>query len=346
MGICYSSKNVYVVRFFDCEEKNQLLDTVEDIGICIPEKYRLGDFSWPGDTCTFAVDVHRRRMEYLAQPLVCAAMASCGVRFYSVTEFCRLAGLGFPKNTRCPIFHVPHDGEKIPDELMRSVCISREAFLTYHEKMRDTAVWRMIPAAYHTASQTETFSVSRLLCDVERFIGPEEIMERYGMGFCYERAFDGTVIKTVTDELKEKTRVYYDRHHARMDRLCDIHKRVMLFDMHSYSDEIVPPSFLRGGEPTPDVCIGTNTRYTPEGLTELAERRFREAGYSVRRDYPYSGCYVPNTVSSGAADCDLISLMLEFNKRIYLSHDGNPIRGETSRIRGVIEKIAADCVEM
>ena len=147
-------------------------------------------------------------------------------------------------------------------------------------------------------------------------------------------------------EDKAKTRVYYDRHHALMDRLCDIHKRIVLFDMHSYSDEIVPPSFLRGGEPTPDVCIGTDARYTPERLAALAERRFREAGYSVRRDYPYSGCYVPNTVLSGAADCDLLSLMLEFNKRIYLSHEGKQIRGVTAGIQSVLAKIAVDCIGM
>ena len=138
MGICYSSKSVYVVRFFDCTEKNQLLNTVETFGIGVPEKYRQGDYSLPGDTCTFAVDLRHRRIEYLAQPFICAAMASSGVRFYSVREFCRLAERGFPRNTRTPVFHVPHDGSEFPPELMASICVPQAQFLRYHEKMRDT----------------------------------------------------------------------------------------------------------------------------------------------------------------------------------------------------------------
>ena len=345
MGICFQDEGVFAVRYTSGTELRMLLKTAEDLGLPVCESY-YNKRPLSRDTNVFAIDLKQRLFEYLGEPHICAAMASSGVRFWSVEEFCRLAELGFPHKTRTPVFHVPHDGAEFPPELMASICVPQVQFLRYHEKMRDIRIHAMIPRAYRTASQSVRFPVSRLLCDVERFIGPEEIMEQFGMGFCYERAFDGTVIKTVTDELKEKTRVYYDRHHALMDRLCDIHKRIVLFDMHSYSDEIVPPSFLRGGEPTPDVCIGTDARYTPERLAALAERRFREAGYSVRRDYPYSGCYVPNTVLSGAADCDLLSLMLEFNKRIYLSHEGKPIRGVTAGIQSVLAKIAVDCIGM
>ena len=134
MEICFRSKVVYAVRFFARAEKNQLLDTVGTLGICVPEKYRQDAFSWPGDTCAFAVDLPHKRIEYLGQPFICAAMASSGVRFYSVPEFCRLAELGFPRKTRTPVFHVPHDGTEFPPELMASVRVPRAQFLFYHEK--------------------------------------------------------------------------------------------------------------------------------------------------------------------------------------------------------------------
>ncbi len=344
MGICYSSKSVYVVRFFDSSEKNQLLDTVESFGICIPEKYRQSDCSRPGDTCTFAVDLRHRRMEYLAQPFICAAMASSGVRFYSVPEFCRLAELGFPRKTRTPIFHVPHDGTEFPPELMASVCVPQARFLQYHEKMRDTGVHDMIPRTYWTVSQSVRFPISRLLCDVERFIGPEEIMERYGMGFCYERAFDGTVIKTVDDELRAKTFPYYQKHHERVDQLCRAQKRVLLLDMHSFSEEIVPRDMLREGEDTPDVCIGTDADHTPERLAAAAEKVFRELGFRTARNYPYDGCYVPSAAKTDEVSC--IALMLEFNKRIYCDKNNNLIPGVTKEIRKAVEYLIADCVKL
>lgn len=93
----------------------------------------------------------------------------------------------FRKNreARFPVFHVPHDGQLFPPELMGSVCISEETFLRYHEKMRDTDIPLAIPEAYRGGDMREVFRISRLLCDPERFIGSGEVMEKYGMGFCY-----------------------------------------------------------------------------------------------------------------------------------------------------------------
>lgn len=116
---------------------------------------------------------------------------------------------------RFPLFHVPHDGTSFPEELMESVCIPKEQFLSYHEWMRDTGVLEMVPTAWRNSGNTLYFPVSRLLCDVERFPGPEEPMERLGMGFCYERAYDGTRIKTVSAELRRETLVWYHGHHEK-----------------------------------------------------------------------------------------------------------------------------------
>ncbi|MCQ2449632.1 MAG: N-formylglutamate amidohydrolase, partial [Clostridia bacterium] len=82
------------------------------------------------------------------------------------------------------IFHVPHDGTQFPKELMQSVCIAPDRFLAYHKKMRDTAARLFAPPEL---GEVISFDVSRLLCDVERFTDGTEPMERFGMGFCYER---------------------------------------------------------------------------------------------------------------------------------------------------------------
>ncbi len=345
MEICFQKNDVFAVRFFNDADKERLLDTVEALGIPVRDSFRRkGELVWPRATCTFAVDLSQRRFEYLAEPFVCAAMASSGVRFCSVPEFCRLAELGFPAHTYCPVFHVPHDGSTFPPELMSSVCIPEDEFLSYHETMCDTGMWEAVPLEYRVPFQSVYFAVSRLLCDVERFIGPEEVMERYGMGFCYERAYDGVKIKNVTDELKEKTLPYYRKHHKQLDDVCRKHERILLFDLHSYSDELVPQEQLRAGVETPDVCIGTHSRFTPAALVETVENRLDEAGLSFALNYPYSGCLIPNTVLSGEEGYDFIGVMLEFHKRTYCDENRKPIREKLSRHRELIRQIAADCV--
>ena len=82
------------------------------------------------------------------------------------------------KNERHVVFHVPHDGGLFPKELVFSVCVPPEEFLNCHRMMRDTGVSAMVPEVYRDGQSLIRFPVSRLLCDVERFIGPEEVMEQ------------------------------------------------------------------------------------------------------------------------------------------------------------------------
>ena len=244
---------------------------------------------------------------------------------------------------RFPVFHVPHDGGEFPEELMRSVCIPEEQFLRYHGQMRDADIRLAVPDACRGGDMSCVFPVSRLLCDVERFIGPDEVMEQYGMGFCYEKAFDGTVIKHVTEELKQKTLRYYLRHHARMDAIVSRHPRVLLFDLHSYSDGIVPRAFLRDGSPAPDLCIGADARFTPPELIRIVRRRFAEAGFSAAVNEPYAGCFIPNAVLSGESACDLAAVMLEIHKRTYCTAEGRPIPEKLQAIAGTVRRIMTDC---
>ncbi len=160
------------------------------------------------------------------------------------------------------------------------------------------------------------------------------------MGFCYERAFDGKKIKIVTEELKEKTLRYYRSHHERMDRICREHKRVLLVDLHSYSDDIVPGDFLRNGGETPDVCIGTDTHFTPPRLAQIAQEHFQKAGFTTVLNYPYSGCYVPNAALTGEIDC--ASIMLEFNKRIYMGNTEKKYSPMIGKISSIIREIVAE----
>ena len=243
---------------------------------------------------------------------------------------------------RYVFFHVPHDGNAFPDELMTSVCISRDEFMYYHNQMRDIDARYMIPDEY--AAQSECFEVSRLLCDVERFIGSQEIMERYGMGFCYEKVYNQKTIKHTDESLKLATRKYYNAHHRKLCDMCNEHSRVLFFDMHSYADELIQPHAIM--KSTPDLCIGTDADFTPPMLTEIVRKRFSEIGFSIAENAPYEGLYVPENVLYQQSNCDFVGVMLEFNKRCYCENSGHSISNRLDLIKAALCRVISDCKAM
>ena len=333
------------VRFSTPEERKEIIRILEEQqGFTVRENIKqLKDFP-PRDNRTFDLNLKTKECEYGVQPFIGAAMLSSGIRFYSAQEFFRIAELGFRVVPRFPVFHVPHNGRDFPPELMESVCVPEDVFFRYHGIMQDTDISLAVPEAYRGGDMCIVFPVSRLLCDVERFTGPEEVMERYGMGFCYERAYDGTVIKRVTEDVKIKTLEYYRKHHERMNYVCGRHPGILLVDLHSYSDEIIPGR--RQDMRMPDLCIGTDPVYTPPELAGIVRKRFSEAGFSISVNDPYSGCFVPGAVLSGKSRCDCISIMLEFHKRTYCDENGNSVPRKLDEIRKILLQVIADCADL
>lgn len=335
------------VRYETPEERREILRILEEQrGFRIDEKQKQVTKIHPMSTRTFDIDLKLKTIEYGIQPFIGAAMMSSGVRFYSAREFFRIAELGFRVVPRFPVFHVPHAGCRFPSELLPSVCVPEEQFRRYHEQMCDTEAGLLVPEAYRGGDMYERFPVSRLLCDVERFIGPEEEMEQYGMGFCYEKAYDGTEIKIVTDKVKAQTRKYYDEHHARMNGICERHPRILLFDIHSFSEEAMPAPVRRRADRLPDVCIGTDPEYTPRELSLRIRRRVNELNLAGMENIPYSGTFVPQSVLDGSSSCDLVSVMLEFNQKLYCDGNGKPVEAKMEQIRQLVQRILVDCVDL
>ena len=245
---------------------------------------------------------------------------------------------------RFPLFHVPHDGRLIKCRL-GMFCIPAEKVWFYHEKMRDKNVAELIPPEHRRWCSTVEFPISRLQCDTERFKGPEEIMNKYGMGYSYSKAYDGTVINEYPGSRYEILR-NYDRYHWLINSLVSEHPRVLLIDLHSYHDEIIPADFLVPGRKTPDLCIGTDLRFTPPEVLWIVQKRFREAGLTTDINYPYSGCYIPERVAEGKCHHDFIGVMLEFHRRAYLDEQENVDQEKRERIRETIRRVIEDCEEI
>ncbi|MCR4607813.1 MAG: N-formylglutamate amidohydrolase, partial [Oscillospiraceae bacterium] len=207
-----------------------------------------------------------------------------------------------------------------------------------HEKMKDDGVMSVISRSFDDV-QLITFDLSRLLCDVERFIGDGEVMERYGMGFCYEKAYNGRKIKDVTPALREKTLRYYSSHHRRLDQEVTWRKNVLLIDLHSFAEDLVMPDRIDGSRRMPEICIGADDVFTPPFLAARAERLFAEAGFTVAVNYPYSGSMVPNAVLHGKTDCNLRTVMIEINKSVLFRSEGIPDEGSIRKIRRALRQL-------
>ena len=201
------TSNRIVIRCCDGVEERKLLDAAAGMGLSVNSRKR-GDHGRDREnslnTTVYAFDPEKNKLSFIGQSFIYSAMLSCDERSFSADEFLKIreSGIGFQESF-IPVFHVPHDGWKFPAELMKSVCVSQEEFVAYHEKMRDSYVALMVPPCYRTRAQTVEFEVSRLLCDVERLDGSKEVMERYGMGICYEK---GIGVKT---DIKEANRLFH-----------------------------------------------------------------------------------------------------------------------------------------
>lgn len=89
--MCFKEQGVYAVHVKESMEL--FLSTLEQLGIDA-SKYKDREYVWPRMTCLFGVDVNRKKVEYIPQPSICAAMVSSGVRMWSVDEFMKEVGCG------------------------------------------------------------------------------------------------------------------------------------------------------------------------------------------------------------------------------------------------------------
>lgn len=166
---------------------------------------------------------------------------------------------------------------------------------------------------------------SRLYCDVERFKNDEEEpMSKKGQGYIYSKSlYSGNrywrhQIYNGKD-LYEGIDKYYDDHHKRLTdeakKILALGKKVLILDLHSFSDEQAKLSGKEG--PFPDVCIGLNDIHYDQRILNVIIKKIEDEGYSYRINYPYSGSIVPKGLTKRQLQ-KVSSIMIEVNKRIYL----------------------------
>ena len=217
------------------------------------------------------------------------------------------------------VIHVPHASTVIPD-LERSTfqCDLNDEVL----KMTDHYCDELFSSDYTTI----VFPVSRLVCDPERFRDDlQESMSVVGMGAVYTRTHNGSILKTVDNDIRERIlQTYYDPHHEALtnavQRALDKYNQCLIVDGHSFPAAPLPYELYQDAW-RPDFCIGTDPYHTPDELVRIAIRFLKSRNYSTAINTPFGGTLVPMRFYQ--KDKRVSSIMIEINRGLYMNEDGS-----------------------
>lgn len=217
------------------------------------------------------------------------------------------------------LIHVPHSSLYIPEEYRKKCLITAEELDIENEFMCDYRVNDIFDGEHSIV-----FPYSRLYCDIERFKDDSEIMNKYGMGYIYTKTSTGKDMFKPSKIDKEKITAIYDQYHEELNNkvseILDKYNKCIIIDLHSYYSELV--SRLFNYNDLPDICLGVEDEYYSPELVSYLINSFKDYGYSVSINYPYSGSLVPSKFF-GMKNTNIVSVMIELNKRVYLDDFDN-----------------------
>ncbi|MDD3791370.1 MAG: N-formylglutamate amidohydrolase [Sphaerochaetaceae bacterium] len=227
------------------------------------------------------------------------------------------------------ILHIPHSSTFIPEEVRDQFVLTDEELANEQLKLVDLYTRELF---YSNEFPTVEAEVSRLVCDVERFLDPNnEPMSQYGMGAIYIKTLKGLPLRRELFEEEKKSLLerYYHQHRAkvekRVEEALDDSSIAVIVDCHSFPSEPFPyekPSRFK----RPDICIGADfSHHTAEWLRNLTRQHFSKLGYSVLFNDPFKGCYIPTNYYK--KDKGVFGVMLELNRSLYMDE----ISGEKTK---------------
>jgi len=216
------------------------------------------------------------------------------------------------------IIHIPHSSLKIPECFNKRLLIDRDKFNKENIFISDYLVDKFVSSKCKNVLK---FNYSRLFCDTERFLDDElEVMSKVGMCVVYTKDSDGYDFVKIDNKYRNQViSNYYLPFHKLIDdtvyNLFNEYGKCYFIDLHSFSDEFV--SKVLNKDNNPDICIGFEEGYIDKDFLDYTINFFKEKGYSVNINYPYSGTFIPDICFENH-DIKVNSIMIEINKRVYL----------------------------
>ena len=261
---------------------------------------------------------------------------------------CKSCLPAFGKTTEQPrvIVHIPHSSTNIPKQF-------RQEFLPEKEKLHSELLcmtdWYTDELFTCPDCLTIVHQFSRLVCDPERFLDPdEESMWQKGMGMYYTRMSDGNQLKRSPFSSSKGLQAYgkalkiYQQHHGRLR--AAVQKQLtefggaLLIDGHSFSSSVLPYE-PKGNHhlKRPEICLGTDPVFTPEDLLAAAKEYFTKAGLEVAVNTPFAGAIVPEPFYS-QKDRRVRSLMIEVNRSLYMNEATGEKQASFHEVQAVLQR--------
>jgi N-formylglutamate deformylase len=219
------------------------------------------------------------------------------------------------------ILHIPHSSINIP--LKDGYVVSHEILQSEILKLTD---WYTDDLFNSQEDVMVIAPFSRIFCDPERFPDDEqEIMAKFGMGVLYEKTDNGDSMRVVGPELRKQIlEEYYWKHHYRLNiavnKQLEQYNKAVILDCHSYPEIPIERSLIKSSF-RPDFNIGTDAYHTPKILIDASIDFFKQKGFSLGIDEPYTGSIVP--LEHYQKNKNVQSIMLEINRRLYLEEGSN-----------------------
>lgn len=164
-----------------------------------------------------------------------------------------------------------------------------------------------------------TADYSRFVVDVERL--EDDPLDSTGQGIVYTK-FNG-IKRTIDEEERLGMMAYYYAYIKQLKGMLNEHS--LLVDCHSFPSELSDV----------DICIGVNNDWSrpTEFVIELVAEAFKQAGYSVMVNQPYSNSIAPQMEFS------YDSIMIELNKRIYLNEQTLELLDSANKVRATLNTL-------
>lgn len=216
------------------------------------------------------------------------------------------------------ILHIPHSSDRLPEGCRWSGDIRRAL-----DRWTDWHTYSLF-GSERPEVISFVFPWSRFHCDIERLV--DDPMESIGQGIAYS-SIDGCRRELSDEETGQILRTYAEAREAFYDLAKE--PGTLIIDCHSFPADLAPDV---------DICIGFNeddTRPLQETI-DLITGHFREAGYSVRINEPYSNSVCASMDPSKARTK---TVMIEVNKAAYLESDGITPGKDFHRVRQLMDKL-------